>query len=72
MSPITAAVMCDPVIAKDGHTYERAAIQEWFDHHPPPDTRSPMTNELLKDADLIPNVSLRKLIRDFESRASTI
>ena len=34
-------VMQDPVIASDGHTYERAAIMEWFARK---DT-SPMTNQ---------------------------
>jgi hypothetical protein len=68
LCPITASVMRDPVIAKDGHTYERAAIKEWFDQHPPPGCRSPMTNELLKDGELLPNVTLRKLIQDYENR----
>jgi SUMO ligase MMS21 Smc5/6 complex component len=29
--PITLKIMEDPVIAADGHTYERSAIQEWID-----------------------------------------
>ena len=28
--PITTELMVDPVIATDGETYERAAIEEWF------------------------------------------
>ncbi|KAL0048081.1 hypothetical protein WJX82_007291 [Trebouxia sp. C0006] len=32
--PITKAVMVEPVIAADGHTYERAAMQHWLQHHP--------------------------------------
>jgi hypothetical protein len=27
---LTLEVMVDPVIAADGHTYERAAITRWF------------------------------------------
>jgi len=27
--PITHEVMVDPVVAQDGHTYERQAIEEW-------------------------------------------
>ena len=40
--PITQSLMLDPVTASDGHTYERSAIQYWFDtgHN-----RSPVTNE---------------------------
>jgi SUMO ligase MMS21 Smc5/6 complex component len=29
--PITFKIMEDPVIAADGHTYERSAIQEWIE-----------------------------------------
>ncbi|KAK9816505.1 hypothetical protein WJX72_001230 [[Myrmecia] bisecta] len=39
--PIEHEVYEDPVVAADGHTYERSAIAEWFSRH---DT-SPMTNE---------------------------
>ena len=33
-------MMVDPVIAADGHTYERAAIQQWLQTHP----TSPVTS----------------------------
>ncbi|KAK9828804.1 hypothetical protein WJX72_002158 [[Myrmecia] bisecta] len=42
--PITHEVMTDPVIAADGYTYERSAIEEWFETH---DTL-PMTNEVVE------------------------
>ena len=29
--PITQFRMVDPVLAKDGHSYDRKAIQQWFD-----------------------------------------
>jgi hypothetical protein len=29
--PITLKIMTDPVIAADGHTYERSAISEWIE-----------------------------------------
>ena len=29
--PITQAVMVDPVVTADGHTYEREAIEQWFE-----------------------------------------
>ena len=54
-------VMHDPVIAADGHTYERSAIEQWFNNH---DT-SPMTNERLPDKHLISNVLVRRLIQSY-------
>jgi len=32
--PITHELMVDPVTAKDGHTYERTAIERWLDCNP--------------------------------------
>jgi len=28
--PITQEVLQDPVVAEDGHTYERSALMKWF------------------------------------------
>ena len=58
---ITMEIMQDPVIAADGHTYERAAITQWFAHH----NTSPKTNALLPNRTLIPNHSSRTRIRDW-------
>lgn len=30
LCPITMEIMVDPVIAMDGHTYERVAIENWL------------------------------------------
>ena len=30
LCPITYEIMEDPVIAYDGHSYERKAIKEWY------------------------------------------
>jgi hypothetical protein len=59
--PITQERMRDPVIASDHHTYDRAAIQEWFDMGK--DT-SPMTNQPLRNKELIPNESLRERLNN--------
>jgi hypothetical protein len=70
---ITAGLMLDPVIARDGHTYERAAIERWFASNPlgqPSGTRSPMTNERLESHDLMPNRALKRLIADWCSCAA--
>ena len=45
----------------DGHTYERSAIEQWFETH----NTSPATGLELDNKQLIPNHSLRSLIQDF-------
>ena len=52
LCPITYDIMHDPVSARDGHTYERSAIQRWFDEGK---RSSPVTNEIMLSTDLIPN-----------------
>ena len=64
--PITHEVMHDPVIAADGHTYERVAIARWLKHH----GTSPSTNLRLKHRGVIPNHSLRSAILDFAAPRS--
>ena len=59
--PILYECMRDPVIAADGHTYERAAIQHWFNQK----RTSPVTNKPLTDVTLRPNYSLRSLITNW-------
>lgn len=66
LCPITGGLMLDPVVASDGHTYERQAITEWLSKNRGKAT-SPMTNRVLKNQDLIPNVAIRKLILDHVS-----
>ena len=64
--PITHELMRDPVIAADGHTYERVAIARWLKHH----GTSPSTNLPLKHRGVIPNHSLRSAILDFAAPRS--
>ena len=69
--PITDEIMRDPVMAADGHTYERRAITEWFAHH---DT-SPITNLALDNKHLIlPNHLARAHAQRFrdECRAECV
>jgi hypothetical protein len=60
--PITLEIMTNPVLASDGHTYERKAIEAWMARS---GTRpvSPKTNAPLL-THLTPNHSLRCLIMD--------
>ena len=59
--PITAEIMTDPVSTADGFTYERTAISEWLRTN---DT-SPSTGATLESKTLVPNLSLRSIIRSF-------
>ncbi len=56
--------MVDPVMALDGHTYERAAIARWFESH----KTSPVTGLILRSKELRPNISLRSLISEYRSK----
>ena len=49
--------MQDPVLAADGHTYEREAIERWLENN----DESPVTGGILRHTRLIPNV-IRKCI----------
>ena len=57
--PITQAVMADPVMTADGHTYERAAIEQWLASH----NTSPLTGLPLSTHELVPNEQLARHIQ---------
>jgi len=59
LCPITHDVMTDPVVASDGYTYERAAIARWFESS----RKSPVTGQSLPYTDLVPNHSVRTLLK---------
>jgi hypothetical protein len=63
--PITDKCMVDPVVASDGHTYERAAIEEWLVQRN--NSRSPVTNGTLSDRTLRPNFTLRSMIASWKA-----
>ena len=50
--PITRKLFTDPVVAADGYTYERAAIELWFDNDR---KHSPLTGRTLAHLSLVPN-----------------
>ena len=58
---ITGQIMIDPVMAGDGYTYEREAIEQWLQTH---DT-SPRTNEKLDHKKLTANHDKRSEILEF-------
>ena len=51
-------LMRDPVIAADGHSYERAALEGWLAQH---DT-SPVTGKPLQHKRIVENVLIRNAI----------
>ena len=58
--PLTKQLMRDPVVAGDGYTYERAAIESWLGQH----ASSPITKQPLPDSsDLVPNLTMRSAIQ---------
>lgn len=59
--PISQDVMKDPVVAEDGHTYERNNITAWFHNH----NTSPMTNEVIGKL-LIPNHGVKSEIEQWQ------
>lgn len=63
--PILAEVMVDPVVAEDGHSYERSAISQWFSKGK---KSSPLTNLPIGEK-LVKNETLRMMIENFEMEA---
>ena len=81
--PITQDVMVDPVMAADGHTYDRREIEHWFTTisergGPRSGTRraiytSPMTNRELPNRNLVQNFALRsQIISQAQRRAAAM
>ena len=61
--PITRNVMRDPVVAEDGCSYERHAIEHWLQTH---DT-SPSHNTILRQKVILPNRALKHFIADWQA-----
>jgi ankyrin repeat protein len=61
LCPITREIMLNPVSTCDGQTYEKEAIEQWLENH----NTSPLTNAVLANKTLIPNVLVKKLVNEF-------
>ena len=73
IDPITQDVLIDPVVAVDGHSYSRSAIEGWFASDqsrigPIQQAKSPLTNAPLYSTQLVPNITLRKAIEEWHAR----
>jgi hypothetical protein len=58
---ISMCIYIDPVIAADGHTYEREEIEKWFQSH----NTSPKENTPVMHKNLSPNKTLKSVIGGF-------
>lgn len=59
--PITHELMKAPVVAQDGFTYERTAIEDWLRYR----QTSPKTNQAIGTT-LFPNFNLKALITEWK------
>nr|XP_043607591.1 U-box domain-containing protein 28 [Erigeron canadensis] len=58
--PISMDVMTSPVSLSTGVTYDRTSIQKWLDSG---HNTCPATMQVLQSTDVVPNLTLRRLIR---------
>jgi U-box domain/C2 domain len=65
--PITGEPMRDPVVAADGHTYERSAIARWLSES----NKSPLTGAVLPHKDLVPNYMLLSSLQEAAAAAAS-
>ena len=66
LCPITRELMEDPVLAPDGHTYERTSVVRWFRRS----MKSPVTGAELLSTDVVPNFTVRSMIVEFKEQHS--
>lgn len=67
LCPISREIMTDPVVAADGHSYQKDSIKEWFSRGK---LKSPLDGLNLSTTLLYDNKNLKKLIREYVSRLS--
>ncbi|KAM3328496.1 hypothetical protein P3S68_033188 [Capsicum galapagoense] len=60
--PITLEIMSDPVTIASGHTYDQSSILKWFRAG---NSTCPKTGERLTSIDLVPNLALKFLIKQY-------
>lgn len=61
--PITLELMRDPVMAADGHTYERDALLRWLKTS----NKSPATGAPLANCTIVPNYCVKMLIQELDT-----
>ncbi|KAH9561528.1 hypothetical protein CY35_05G026000 [Sphagnum magellanicum] len=70
LCPLTKQVMKDPVVAESEMTYEREAIQQWFDacQEQGREPMCPVSGQIVKTTKLRPNLVLQKTIQEWTRR----
>jgi hypothetical protein len=69
--PISKSIFLEPVVASDGHTYERTELETWFKNIRP--VRSPMTNLPLASDRTCPNIAVKQYLDEwFSTNAHTL
>ena len=58
--PISMEIMIDPVITKEGYTFERSAIMKWLKSN----NTCPLSRNILTIGELVPNKNLRENIEN--------
>ncbi len=69
LCPFTRNVFRDPVVASDGGTYERAAIEAWLQRG---HARSPLTGEKLAHLTVIPNLGADEMARHIRATSLAV
>jgi hypothetical protein len=59
--PISKEIMLEPVVIRDGYTYEKKSIMEWFKYS----SKSPITSKIVRNKIYLNNTSLRNMIREW-------
>ncbi|XP_047973443.1 U-box domain-containing protein 21-like [Salvia hispanica] len=62
LCPISLHLMKDPVTLSTGTTYDRHSIETWIESG---NKTCPVTNQLLRDLEPIPNHAIRKIIQEW-------
>uniref|UniRef100_A0A5B7C122 RING-type E3 ubiquitin transferase n=1 Tax=Davidia involucrata TaxID=16924 RepID=A0A5B7C122_DAVIN len=70
LCPLTKEVMTDPVVLESSQTYERTAIEYWFERciEDGRDPTCPVTGQVLKSLELKPNIGLAGAIEEWVTR----
>ncbi|XP_071733974.1 U-box domain-containing protein 44-like [Rutidosis leptorrhynchoides] len=72
--PLSKQIMKDPVTLENGQTYEREAIEKWFNECKEKGRKlvCPLTLEELKTMDMNPSIALRNTIEEWNARNEAV
>ncbi|XP_071733053.1 U-box domain-containing protein 44-like [Rutidosis leptorrhynchoides] len=72
--PLTKQIMRDPVTIENGQTFEREAIEKWFNECKESNRKlvCPLTLKELKTTDMNPSIALRNTIEEWNARNEVV